>query len=294
MMNYETFETTMKELFEDVIGADINIASVRTRKNNNTLYRGITLKAPGKNIAPTLYLEDAYQAYRSGIPISDIFKKLYHIYESRPLPRTDINEFLDFENVKEKIVYKLVNYEQNTDLLNEIPYISYLDLAIVFYLLLDVSDNSISSMMIYNDHLSIWGVDTATLYSYAKENTPKLLPASIQSMTDVVGKIDAELIPDDFDIEMFILTNTYYNLGAGCILYDNILRTLGSCLHENFYILPSSTHECIIIPQSKAGSNMEMREMIREVNQAVLDPRDVLSDHPYYYDLLKETIEIAA
>lgn len=66
------------------------------------------------------------------------------------------------------------------------------------------------------------------------------------------------------------------------------------CLRENFYILPSSTHECIILPQSKAPSNLELKEMICDINHALVDPDEVLSDHPYYYELQKVKLMIAA
>ena len=128
-------------------------------------------------------------AYTNGISISDIYEKLYHTYKSLPLPENNINALLDFENVKDKIVYKLVNYEQNEALLKDIPYVPYLDLAIVFYLLLDINQNSVASMMIYNEALAMWGIDLETLYSYAKENTPKLLPVSIQSRPSVMNKL---------------------------------------------------------------------------------------------------------
>lgn len=294
MMNYEEFETTIKKLFEAAVGSDIQISSSIRRKNNNTLHRGLAFKAPGENFAPVIYLETAYQAYQNGISISDIYEKLYHKYKSLPLPDNNINALFDFENVKDKIVYKLVNYEQNEALLKEIPYVPYLDLAITFYLLLDINQNGVASMMIYNETLAMWGIDSETLFSYAKENTPKLLPVSIQSMTSVMNEINPELVPVDFDAGMLILSNTYSYLGAGCILYDNILKKLGDCLRENFYILPSSTHECIILPQSKALSNLELKEMICDINHALVDPDEVLSDHLYYYELQKERLMIAA
>lgn len=294
MMNYEKFETTIKKLFEAAVGSDIQISSSIRRKNNNTLHRGLAFKVPGENFAPVIYLETAYQAYQNGISISDIYEKLYHKYKSLPLPENNINALLDFENVKDKIVYKLVNYEQNEVLLKEIPYVPYLDLAITFYLLLDINQNGAASMMIYNETLAIWGIDSETLFSYAKENTPKLLPVSIQSMTSVMCEIDPGLVPDFFDVGMLILSNIYNNLGAGCILYNNVLKDLGDRLHGNFFLLPSSTHEWIIIPQRYVLSSLELKAMIREVNQELLDLHEILSDHPYYYDLQKGRLMIAA
>lgn len=293
-MNYKEFETTIKELLETKFEAEVNITPIETWKNNNTLYRGLSFQVPHSNVAAAIYLEDAYQAYQNGIPLSDICNNLYHAYKRPPLQSTDIDLLLDLKNVKDQIVYKLINYEQNEELLQEIPHIPYLDLAIVFYLLLDINDDGFASMPINKGNLAAWGIDVGTLYSYAKENTPKKLPATIQSMSDVVSELDEEPIAPVIDLGMLILSNTYKNLGAGCILYDNILKQLGCRFGESLYVIPSSTHECIILPKSKVAIEAELTEMICAINKAMVDPDEVLADHPYYYDLQKETLELAA
>ena len=292
-MNYKEFETIIKELFETK-EPNVSITPVITRKNNNILYRGLAFRIPGINVAPAVYLDDAYHEYQNGGSISVIYEKLYHTYKSLPLKNTEADLLVDFEKVKDKIVYKLINFEQNKNLLEEIPYVPSLDLAIVFYLLLDITDDCTASILIRNEHLSIWGVDTDMVYSCAQKNTPELLPVSIQSMEDVISAIDTALVTDNINIEMLVLTNTYNQSGAGCILYNGVLKQLGCLLHENFYILPSSTHECLILPKSQAGSGAELKELISEINQTFVDPSEVLSDHPYYYNRQKETLEIAA
>ncbi|MDO4274127.1 MAG: DUF5688 family protein [Eubacteriales bacterium] len=294
MMNYEEFEDTIKKLFESAVEKNVNVTSVKTRKNNNTLYRGLAFQMAGSNLASSLYLEDSYRDYESGVSIADIFENLYHTYKDLPLQSCSPKLLYDLENRKEQIVYKLINYEKNKDLLKEIPHIQCLDLAIVFYLLLHINDNGITSMLIDKRYLSVWGINTDTLYSYAKKNTPKLLPAYIQSMSDVVSEIDEELVVPDVDYGMLMLSNTYKNLGAGCILYDNILKQLGRRFGESLYVIPSSIHECIILPKSKVESETELTEMICEINKAILEPDEVLADHPYYYDLQKDTLNISA
>ncbi|MDD3279535.1 MAG: DUF5688 family protein [Lachnospiraceae bacterium] len=293
MMNYKDFETTIKEFLETKFETKINITPVETRKNNNTLCRGLSFQVPCSNTATSIYLEDAYRDYKNGISIPDICKNLYPVYKIPSLQNANIDPLFNLENVKNQIVYKIINYEQNKDLLKRIPHIPFLDLAIVFYLLLEINNKSVASMPIKNRHLAIWGIDLDTLYSCAKENTPKLLPASIQPISDVIGKIDEELATQNIDLGMLILSNTYNNLGAGCILYDNILKQLSCQFGESLYVIPSSTHECIILPKSKVENGAYLKYMICSINEKVVDPDEVLADHPYYYDLQKETLELA-
>ena len=56
--------------------------------------------------------------------------------------KTDVNvqDISDLEKMKEVIYYKVVNYEMNKTLLSKIPHFKFLDLAIVFYILMSKDD----------------------------------------------------------------------------------------------------------------------------------------------------------
>jgi hypothetical protein len=53
-------------------------------------------------------------------------------------------------------------------------------------------------------------------------------------------------------------------------------------LGEDFYILPSSIHELLVLPRSMMDAN-ELQEMVKCVNATVVNPEDVLSDGVYAY-----------
>ena len=56
-----------------------------------------------------------------------------------------------------------------------------------------------------------------------------------------------------------------------------------SLLGENFYILPSSVHECILAPASSYMSQEQLSQMIREINEEHVEVQEVLSNQAYYY-----------
>ena len=63
-----------------------------------------------------------------------------------------------YANVRAKLIYQLINREKNRDLLAQVPYIPYLDLAIVFYVLVDMKeDDRIATMLVRNEHLMVEG-----------------------------------------------------------------------------------------------------------------------------------------
>ena len=50
----------------------------------------------------------------------------------------------------------------------------------------------------------------------------------------------------------------------------------------NAYILPSSVHEVIIIPDDGCGDKDMYNDMVKTINRTELDEKDILSDNVYY------------
>ena len=66
------------------------------------------------------------------------------------------------------------------------------------------------------------------------------------------------------------------------MVYDNI--TFASRLECDFYILPSSLHEIILMREDMAPEMETLREMVQEINSTQVLVEDYLSDSIYYYD----------
>ena len=118
-----------------------------------------------------------------------------------------------------------------------------------------------------------------------------MLPVSLISMGNFLlnrlpasDDIDSSELTDLDAIGFKILTNVHQLHGAACILYDHVLELIGTELQENYYVIPSSTHEVLILQESTAKHCPSLSDMIQEVNATTVDMEDVLADHPYYYD----------
>ena len=48
-------------------------------------------------------------------------------------------------------------------------------------------------------------------------------------------------------------------------------------------MLPSSVHECILIPEEDGMTQEALTGLVTEINENQVDPREVLSDQAYYY-----------
>ena len=74
--------------------------------------------------------------------------------------------------------------------------------------------------------------------------------------------------------------------------YSGLLSDIAAQLDSDFYIIPSSVHEVLLIPSEHIFSKKELSTMIQEVNDTQLLPEEILSDHAYYYSRSTDTITI--
>ena len=97
-------------------------------------------------------------------------------------------------------------------------------------------------------------------------------------------------MPENIEEELFVLTNSIRNFGAAAILYEHRLEGIGDYFKENYFVLPSSVHEVIMIPESKAARQNDLSAIVKEVNETQVQKEEVLSDHVYYYDRKKKEL----
>lgn len=295
-MNYREFVGAVEERLNQKMEGGVTVSTYRAVKNNGKERVGVLLETPGVNISPTIYLEEYYEGYLAGKSVDLIVDGILEFYENvRRRESWDYEKVLSFEGVKDRIVFKLINTEKNRDLLERVPHMELLDLSIVFYALLEVTDEGTAAMLIENSHAGKWKVTTDTLWEMGKENVRKLLPAEFFTMNYalrelVKGRAKSSAEPEnlltDSDADrdgMYVLSNQIRNYGAACIAYPYILRMIGQILGEDYYVLPSSVHEVIIIPCSMSLRASEMDAMIREINMTQVAEEEILSDHSYLY-----------
>ena len=301
-MTYEDFVSEVVRAVETKLDGDASIILSKVPKNNDSERVGLTFVKAGYPVAPTVYLEESYQFYMEGHDLEDIVLRILEVYKRVDYEKCRaLEDFYDFERVKRQIIFKVVNLEMNRERLKDIPYLEFLDLAITFHILADRKEEkgiALSSLQINNELMDIWGVDRLTLYQQASVNTMFLLPVSFMQLDEMIGEMMDSLgiecpkedIPGN---RLFVFTNAARSWGAGVILYEQVLEVLGEAFEANFYILPSSVHEVILIPENLSPDISEMERMVRDVNETELREEDILSFNVYYYDRKAHRLRIA-
>ena len=291
-MEFTNFTTLVQREVEKRAGENYRVKLNDVMKNNGVVLRGITLMQDDSNISPTIYLNPYYYAYENGdTTLGTVIDEVIDTYERNKINRSiDMKFFLNYETVRSRIIFKLINTEKNRELLRDVPYIPFHDLSIVFQCLVSEERFGNASILIHNVHLQLWKVNARELYECALENTPLLQGYELADMNTVLeemkalGGIDDEEIEDmQQEVPMYVLSNKSRINGASCILYKDILKDFAMVVDKDLYVLPSSIHEVILLPSDGTQESEQLKEMVREINQSQVEKEEVLSDSVYYY-----------
>lgn len=315
-MQYEAFLSYIQSGVQAFMGPGTNVALHKVRKNNNLCLDALTILPPGQQVSPTIYLNAFYEDYQNGTPPGSIMERILRLYEEHQPRRTISPDLLQrFDTIRTHVAYKLINYDANRPLLQTIPHIPFLDLAIVFYLLLDSSETEELTALITNEHLRLWQISRQSLYETAAYNTPDLYRCRCVSIDRLIRECTApdpdpyfpddtrHMVPTDRSasenpghfrpepplsenndpISMYILTNHKRLNGATCLLYQDVLEEFSSQCGGDFFVLPSSIHETILLPCPIPTPPESLQAMVQEMNAREVAPWERLSDQIYRY-----------
>ena len=90
---------------------------------------------------------------------------------------------------------------------------------------------------------------------------------------------------------LYVMTNTRSMFGAVAMTFAEELECFSMQIEKNYYLLPSSVHEVILVPECENFCREYFRSMVAEINATQVDATEVLSDNIYYYD--RETKQLS-
>ena len=268
-------------------------------KNNGIVKKALQILEEGDNCSPTIYLDSYYEEYCRGIPVEEIVEEMLAFYRRNKgkMPISTQN-LTSFEKMKNAIIMRLVNYERNEELLKNCPYMKWNDLAITFRWLAYSDEVGIATALITNKELEMWEVSIEQLFATAMSNTPEKFPVRCMKMEDLLKRYSnilrekgEEVLEEAQDaVQMYILSNDCGINGATAMLYPKVLSSFAKEKEEDFYILPSSVHEVILVPVTQELDKEELKKMVLEANLTVLEEGELLSNHIYYYSREKNAV----
>ncbi|MEG2018310.1 MAG: DUF5688 family protein, partial [Clostridium sp.] len=247
-------------------------------------------------------LNDYYNLWNRRMSMGEIVDDIYTMYEEfskQPVLTADM--LMDFESIKDKVIYKLVNYEKNRELLSSIINMAYLDFAIIFCIHIDGNENGEKSILITDKLREKWDVEVMELYDLAIVNTERIYPCTVKSMHQVMIEmfkeksaeaLAEESLLEELETNLYVMTNTKEINGATCIIYKGALHRFAEEVGSNLIILPSSIHEVILLPDKEGLDYEELKGMVESINENTVPIDEVLSNQIYRYDSKTDSIKI--
>ncbi len=300
-MDIYEFLEAIKMKLQAYYGDEYTVSICSITKNNDHVKNGVTIRKNDENLAPTIYLDKQYEEYKDGRSFQDITDELITTRSGcADSIGMDMDFFLDYARVKDKLRVKLISKGRNKNLLQDIPHMDFADLSVAFYVAIEDEKIGSGSILIRNEHIKEWGVSIDRLYEDARNATikeePPYLADLVNMLTEIyINKTHTSWKDMSADIRqsleemrsnksnMYVLTNSSKLYGATVIMYPGMLEEIGDHIEDDYYVIPSSLHEVLIVPQYACPDGAELSAMVEDVNRTELDATEILSEHAYRY-----------
>ena len=292
-LTIQDFGVLMADRVKDTLGENVSVEYKEIIKNNGVVHHALVIKRDGDNVAPTIYIEEFYREYRKEKDTSNLPELIADFYRKNSGRDLDVEFFSDFAKVCANLTFRVVNIEKNKEMLKDVPYKKFEDLALVP--LCSIRNHSIGngSIVIHKQHLSHWEVSYDELWENVFEHAKEVSKVRIESIFKFVS--DKTGIPfEDIEEKIYVITNESMLYGAAVAFYPGVLKNVAKKVGSDLIIIPSSVHEMIVVPAHEQLVGIrELIMMIREVNETVVCDEEVLSNNAYYYDAAEDIIRIA-
>lgn len=309
MYNEEFANRILNKVREQFPDKKIEIKDVR--KNNNMIEHGLIIGSGiNRDIAPTIYIdrfmkdeEDAIYSQEYLDNTIEYIKEQYEISQKEIAHiQSMVDSLTEFDKIKDRIYFNLVNNDKNKDFLKGVPHRKFLDLAIIYrVLLVNSHECGIADAIVQNEILKQWGdITEEELYKLAMKNTPKMFEFESQKVSDLLNSVlgdkymDIELPTENM---LIMVSNKQKHKGSYVMLYQDYIReVIKEHNLKKAYILPSSIHEVILLlddPQRGLVNALELLDMVRTVNRNEVHEHEILADSVYEITLTDD-ISIAA
>ena len=307
---FEEFVENVKDRIKDYLPGKYEDAVIEVSRHEkiNESYLGMCVWTGGNAASPILNLEMYYALCQGGLTgMEDVIRRMADIVQENTIP-VDLSLVTDYGRIKENLFIRVCDAGRNGELLKNIPHTRIDDLAVTYHILRSIDAGGMSSMTVTSQMMADLGITKEQLHQDAIENSPRLFPPMIENIGTMLRLFEMKAagleeediseirktMDQDMQIPMLVVTNREQINGASALFYPGILDQVGEMMGEGYFILPSSVHEWIIVPDREGFDANEMQVMIMDANQNAVTPDIQLGDEAYHYDPKEHVFEKAS
>ncbi len=279
----------IKNEMQKHLGKDYKIELVEVPKPGG-MQTGISCRFQEDNYASILYPGQYQGLLDSGMDAERIGRYLAEEIEKQKgyvpeIPKTA-------EEFRKGLYIKLVNADMNREALKNAVYEPFEDIAAVVRCEVERKGDERSSFQVTDSNMGVFKLTRGEILEQAYQNTAEqeiYLRNLNDVMRDMLGPVIAEAVLDESPI--YVLTNKDKMDGASVMICPEIIQKAYQELGEPFYVLPSSTHEVLLVRDSAGMKPSELAHMVSEANHSnSVGAEDLLSYQVFHYDGRKLTV----
>ena len=301
-MEFEAFKNTIMDLVSKEVenrGLEDISLKLTTVESPDGMTDRLMVSVGESKMSMAFRLKEIYQSVEDGEDIDHAVYKMVNTIEDNisvvKEKEQDVKSFItDYEKVKDNTYLRLI--PGDSPVLKNTPHKMIEDMALVVNVHLDSfsDENGRSCVVVSTPLMEMYGIDEAQLFADAEKNSLANEPIVFKPLVDMIKDLisnDEVPNPEDVGIVTYIATNKSGFQGAAVAGYPDFAEKAAEAIGGSFYMLPSSVHEFILIKDDGTPKARDLNKMIKNVNETVLEPRDVLSAQCYHYDAKAKVLE---
>ena len=224
---------------------------------------------------PKFYMQEYYKMFLKGASADYILRMIASRIENAPSPEAMEASGFDLLQFQNDVVLQLVNRFRNHVFLKSVPHRPFLDLAVIYRILVFDPNGVWSGAIVNYSMLNAMGITEEELFERAYKHTPQALPFRLADTGEIL-----------------MVTNDSEQFGAAAMLYPEQLNAACEKLGGSIYIFPGSMHELYIVREEPAKLDF-YRQMVACANSDVVDETEWLSGQVYRYNQKTGKVRVA-
>ena len=299
-MTFEEFTDTVKNNIQDYLPEKYQDAHISTQDFHklNSSYLSMQVRLDDNPVVPNINLEKFYEEFiAQGGTLRDLDSILNTMAQQiQNEPTLETAWLMDYSNVKDKLFIRVSDAKENAAMLAKAPHQEFDGLAVTYHIAFEGEHGIQASTPVTNSMLEMYGINEQQLRTDAMESVQNAYPSQFISLGAMMSRmmgVDEEMMPPMDVPQLMVLTNDQALYGAGALFYPGQLDTIASQIGSDYFVIPSSIHEVLILPDDGTIDRHAIESMIQEVNMTAVAPEERLSDHAYHYDAKDHILEKA-
>ena len=195
----------------------------------------------------------------------------------------------DLELIRPYLTFEMMaNDSPKRNAYGDCPHIEIKDMCAIpiAYAALDDRGNQLVKVPFTREMCSRFGIGDVELIQLVQDEVAKKALPVCGLNGFMAGSVDSKQIE-----ELYIATTKDLWYGASVICTYDFFKKAAGKMEGNYYVLPSSVHEVLLVKEDHEVQPKDFRQMVNEVNCMAVEEAERLTNNAYHYDVKRNLLE---